>query len=150
MIYTYCHHTITFSVVLNWTIIHSGSTSVEKDFGFNVSKQDRLPCDATFNRLLHGSTLLFSLISHLQYNCLIPLWALLGIGMNKICICRFTMHYRKCKSSQSLSWYSITYICMTFVVSCWLQLCYHMLFYNIGYAQVKTIKHLLTYYSWSK
>ena len=30
-----------------------------------------------------------------------------------------------------------------YVVSYWLQLCYHMLFYNIGYAQVKIIKYLL-------
>ena len=127
---------ITFSIVLNWTIILSGSNSLEKDFGFNVSKQDRLKCDATFNRLLHGSTLLCSLISHLQNNCLIPQWALFGIGVNQICICRFTMYYGKCKSSQSLSWYSITYTCL-------LQLCY-ILFYNIWYAQVKIIKHLLT------
>ena len=38
----------------------SGSTLVDKDCGFNISKQDRLRSDTTFNRLLHehGSTLL--------------------------------------------------------------------------------------------
>ena len=35
----------------------SGSTLVDKDCGFNVSKQDRHRSDATFNRLLHGSAL---------------------------------------------------------------------------------------------
>ena len=32
-----------------------------------------------------------------------------------------------------------------YAMSCRVQLCYHMLFYNIGYAQVKIIKHLLSY-----
>ena len=36
------------------------------------------------------------------------------------------------------------YICL-YVVSCLLQLCYHIMFYKIGYAQVKIINHLLTY-----
>ena len=41
--------------------------------------------------------------------------------------------------------YSITYICMWCLVGC---TCYHKLFVNnIGYAQVKIIKHILTYYS---
>ena len=48
---------ITFSIVLNRTIIHSSSTSVDKDCGLNVIKQDRLRSDAIFNRLLHGTAL---------------------------------------------------------------------------------------------
>ena len=34
-----------------------GSTLVDKDCGSNVSKQDRLQSDTTFNRFLHGSAL---------------------------------------------------------------------------------------------
>ena len=51
------HIVITFSIVLNCTIIHSGSTLVDNDCSFNVSKQDRLRSDATLNGLLHGSAL---------------------------------------------------------------------------------------------
>ena len=62
---------ITFSIVLNWTIIHSGITPE-----VNKTDSDETPPLIASHMGLHCS-----LISHLLYNSLISLLALLLIGV---------------------------------------------------------------------